>query len=327
MGPDLQSINILKGLIMDGVRNADSGHTGGAMSSSDFAYLLFQDYLSYDPDDPQWFNRDRFILSAGHESMLLYSLLAMIGYLTIDDLKDFRSLNSRTPGHPEVETPGVEATTGPLGQGVGMGIGMAIAETILAHILGDDVIDHYTYILAGDGDLQEPVCLGAAELAGHYRLGKVIMYYDRNQVQISGSTSRSDNTDFGQVFNAMGWHVQTIDGHDHEAIHKSIRSAQAKQDQPSLIIGNTTMAAGAASMEGQAATHGAPLPPEEIAATKLKLNLPDTQFYLPEAALAQFRGRQPELRNAARDWGRLIEKRGQDGKWAQSWQQTCSDGR
>ena len=193
------SVNVIKGLIMDGIRKANSGHPGGAMSSADFAYILFSKILKLDPDNPDWVNRDRFVLSAGHESMLLYSLLFMNGWMQMDDIKSFRQLNSLTPGHPEVELPGVECTTGPLGQGVGMGVGMAVAEAILNHLFEDkktpNPVNHYTYILAGDGDLQEPIVFGAAALAGHWKLAKIIMYYDSNDAQISGKIGRSDSTD------------------------------------------------------------------------------------------------------------------------------------
>ena len=173
---DQFAVNVIKGLVMDGVRNANSGHTGGAMSSADFVYVLFSDFLNFDPNNPKWFNRDRFILSAGHESMLLYSVLHLIGWFKKKDLKQFRQLDSNTPGHPEVKLPGVEATTGPLGQGVGMAVGMALSEAFLNETIGNssknakDIVNHFTYILAGDGDLQEPVSLGVAALAGHWNL-------------------------------------------------------------------------------------------------------------------------------------------------------------
>ena len=181
---------------MDTVRNADSGHTGGPLSSLDYTHTLFKEFLKFDPDDPEWKDRDRFVLSAGHESALLYSMLTFIGWLDVEDLKKFRRLGSKTPGHPEREmTPGVEATTGPLGQGVGNAVGMAVSECILRHQFGEDVMNHYTYCLHGDGDIQEPVAQGAIALAGHWGLGKLINYYDANNAQISGKVTRSDSTD------------------------------------------------------------------------------------------------------------------------------------
>jgi len=290
---DVYCVNVIKGLIMDGVRHANSGHTGGPMSSADFATILFKEFLTFDPENPDWFNRDRFVLSAGHESMLLYALLFHCGWLTMEDLRNFRQLHSRTPGHPEVDIPGVEATTGPLGQGVGMGVGMAVAEAYLHQYFESrfsetkGLIDHFTYILCGDGDLQEPIALGAAALAGHWGLSKLIMYYDANDVQIAGATSRSDSTDIKTVFKGFKWNVESIDGHNHHAIRQAIINAQ-QSDGPSLIIGKTTMAKGSASMEGSSSTHGSPLPPDEIAATKLNLGLDPASFSVPDVCLHYF---------------------------------------
>lgn len=308
---DRQVVATIKGLIMDGTRKANSGHPGGAMSSADMAYIIFKEFLNFSPDNPEWFNRDRFVLSAGHESMLLYSLLTLIGYLQLEDLKHFRQFGSLTPGHPESDlTPGVEATTGPLGQGVGMATGMSIAEIMLRHLLGDDIMNHYTYVLAGDGDFQEPVALGASAIAGHLGLGKLIIMYDRNRVQISGPTSRADSTDIAQVFRGFHWHVQEIDGHDHRQIRQALRAARQETGRPSIIIGDTVMAKGAATMEGDPETHGSPLPPEEIAATKKKLGLPpDQTFYVPDHVQRYFRSRFPELRQKEQDWNRQLEKR------------------
>ena len=213
------AINTAKGLIMDTVRKANSGHTGGPLSSLDFTYTLFKDFLKFDPDDPTWKDRDRFVLSAGHESALIYTILTYIGWLTIDDLKNFRQLSSRTPGHPERNlTPGIEATTGPLGQGVGNALGMAVAECILRNHFGEDVINHNTYCLHGDGDIQEPVAQGAIAIAGHWGLGKLIHYYDSNNAQISGKVSRADSTDYVKMYQSHGWHVQEIDGHDRDTL-------------------------------------------------------------------------------------------------------------
>ncbi len=308
---DLFTVAVIKGLIMDTVRNANSGHTGGPMSSTDFSYILFSEYLNFDPDDPKWFNRDRFVLSAGHESALLYILLTLIGWLSVDELQNFRQLHSKTPGHPEVEINGVEATTGPLGQGVAMGIGMAVAESKLRNIFSRDSNDafepvaHYNYILASDGDLQEPVSTGAASLAGHWGLSKVILFYDSNEAQISGNVSRSDSANYGTIFDGYGWHVQEINGHDHKQICSAIEKAQVV-NKPSIIIGKTIMAYGAAEMEGDHETHGAPLPQDEINATKEKLGLPNEYFYLPAEIINHFQARYPTLKNNVSNWNNGI---------------------
>ncbi len=321
---DLFLINIVKGLVMDGVRNANSGHTGGAMSSADFATILFTEYLKFDPEDPNWIDRDRFVLSAGHESMLLYSLLTLIGWLTVDDLKQFRQLHSRTPGHPEVEIPGVEATTGPLGQGVGMSVGMALAESILRHQMDfvgeeDHFINHFTYVLAGDGDFQEPIALGAAAVAGHLGLSRLILYYDANEKQISGHTNRSDSTNYATVFEGFGWHVQEIDGHDHEKIRDAIQKAQVI-DRPSLIIGKTTMAHGSAGMEGDHNTHGSPMPQDEIDATKENLGLAKDPFYLPLEIKRYFQSRFDELRENANKWKTQLNWAKTDSAFQKRWE-------
>ena len=308
---DKKTVAVIRSLIMDGTRKANSGHPGGAMSSADMAYILFKYYLKTDPADSRWPNRDRFVLSAGHESMLLYSLLHLQGYLPLDELKQFRQWGSRTPGHPEYGlTPGVDATTGPLGQGVGMAVGMAVAETVLAAQMGPDIIDHYTYVLAGDGDLQEPVALGAAANAGHFGLGKLILFYDKNNAQISGSTSRADSTDIAKVFEGFGWQVLEIDGHDHVQISLAIDQAQEEKNKPSIIIGNTVMAKGAATVEGDFHTHGSPLPPEEIAATKTKNGLPaDKDFYVPEEVYDHFRSHHKKLKKTVNQWKERVKEK------------------
>ena len=259
MDLEQKSINIAKGLIMDTVRKADSGHTGGPLSSLDFSYVLFKEFLKFDPDNPNWFDRDRFVLSVGHESALLYTLLTYIGWLDIEDLKQFRQLGSKTPGHPERGiTPGVEATTGPLGQGVGNAVGMAVSECVLRNHFGEDVVNHYTYVLHGDGDIQEPIAQGSIALAGHWGLGKLIAYYDANDAQISGKVSRSDSTDYQKMYESHGWQVINVDGHDRDAIRSAIRQAQMEYERPTVIIGKTIMAQGCATMEGDHNTHGAP---------------------------------------------------------------------
>ena len=277
------TVNVIKGLVIDGVRKANSGHPGGPMSLADFSYILYSEFLTFDPNNPDTESRDRVVLSVGHTCMLLYVILYLSDILDMEDLKSFRQINSRTPGHPEIETPGVDANAGPLGQGVGMGVGMAVAETMLQR---DN--KHYTYILAGDGDLQEPIALGAASLAGHWNLSRLIMFYDKNDIQIEGQTNRCDSTDYVQLFQSMNWNVQEIDGHDHNEIRNAIKKAK-ESDKPSIIIGNTTIAKGSHSMENKSESHGAPFSPEEIVMTKKNLGLPeDENFYCPDVVKKYF---------------------------------------
>ena len=320
------SINVAKGLIMDTVRNADSGHTGGPLSSLDFTYILFKEFLKFDPDNPNWENRDRFVMSIGHESALLYTILCYVGWLGVDDLKKFRQLNSKTPGHPEKGlTPGVEATTGPLGQGVGNAVGMAVAERILSDKFGSDVVNHYTYALHGDGDIQEPVAQGAVAIAGHWGLGKLIMFYDSNDAQISGKVSRSDSTDYAMMYKSHGWHVQEIDGHNHDEIRSAIRIAQMEIEKPSIIIGKTIMAKGSANMEGDHNTHGAPMPHDEIAATKEKLGLnSDDFFFLPEDVLEDFRSSYEYSRDEVSAWNNNLANRLNDNGFKKDWKNSIN---
>lgn len=305
------SVSVVKGLVLDAIRKANSGHPGGPLSCADFTFLLYRDYLNFNPEDDQWFNRDRFILSGGHMSMIQYSMLYLIGWLSKEDLMDFRQLNSKTPGHPEVEIPGVECTTGPLGQGFGMGVGMAHAEAYLSELVKketatNDLINHYTYVLASDGDLQEPIALGAASLAGHLKLEKLIVFYDANEAQISGNTKRSDSSNYYKIFEGFNWHVQEIDGHDHSAIKTAIEASRIS-DKPSLIIGNTTMAKGAANVEGDHNTHGAPFSQDEIDQTKKRLGLPSQNFYCPDEVKVFFQNRFKNLTKKSEEWASLVE--------------------
>ena len=317
------ALSVTKGLIIDMVRKANSGHSGGPMSSADFSQILFTEYLNFDPSDSEWFNRDRFVLSAGHESALIYAILTQLGWLNIDDLQKFRQLNSRTPGHPEVEIPGVEATTGPLGQGFGMAVGMATAESMLRASVSE-LIDHFTYVVAGDGDFQEPVVLGAASMAGHWGLSKLIVFYDSNNAQISGKVDRSDSTNYAQVFEGFGWHVQEIDGHNHEEIREALEKAQVV-DRPSLIIGKTIMAMGSATMEGDHETHGAPLPLDEIAKTKEKLGLPLEPFYLPNEVISHFQNRFNSLKEKVIDWNESVSESCKDKNFKLLWNNTVKE--
>ncbi len=310
---DLQTINVLKGLVIDGVDKAKSGHPGGAMSSMDFAYLLFTEYLRFDPDNSAWLGRDRFVLSAGHESMLLYSFLHYIGWLELDEIKRFRQLHSKTPGHPEnFVTKGVECTTGPLGQGAAMSVGFAIAARHQQAVLDADLFSHRTFALLGDGCMQEDITLGAASLAGHLNLSNLIWFYDKNGVQIAGKIDRVASDDYAQVFTGMGWEVIELEGHDHTQLRRALDRSEQKREKPLLIIGRTTMAKGAYSMEGSEHTHGSPLPAEERKQTRSKLGLPDEPFYTPRESYDHFR----------RGFGK---KRQQVAAWKQRFEQRLSD--
>jgi transketolase len=318
---DLTAVNVVKGLIMDTVRASNSGHPGGAMSSADYAYVLFKEFLNFDPKDAKWFNRDRFVLSAGHESALLYALLTLKGNLGIEDLRAFRQFGSKTPGHPEHDmTDGVEATTGPLGQGFAMAGGMAVAEAFLREYLDAESAGHFTYVLVSDGDVQEPICLGSAALFGQWGLGKLIAYYDSNKIQLAGPTCRVDCVDYKALFESMHWQVIEIDGHDHEQIRKAILAGQAESGKPTLIIGHTVMAKGCATLEGSESTHGSPLPEEEIKATKIKLGLPDEEFHLPDDVLATFRSRFAALSAGRQAWDKALTAKLADPAFAAKWE-------
>jgi transketolase len=291
-------------LSMDMVQKANSGHPGMPMGCADIASVLWTKIMNYNPDDVSWVNRDRFILSAGHGSALLYSMLHLSGYsLTIDDLKKFRQMGSLTPGHPEFRhTPGVETTTGPLGQGFANGVGMAIAERLLAEEFGG-IIDHYIYAIAGDGCLMEGVSSEAASLAGHMKLGNLIYIYDSNSITIEGSTSLAFTEDVRKRFEAYNWHVAEIDGHNLQEIESSILEAQKVTDRPSLIIAKTVIARGSACMEGSEESHGAPLGADEVKATKEKLGCDrDADFAVPEEVYSVFRKVREEKKKVYDSW-------------------------
>jgi transketolase len=317
---DKQTIDILKGLVIDGVNKAKSGHPGGAMSSMDFAYILFTEFLNFDPDDSQWMGRDRFILSAGHESMLQYAMLHMMGWLPMDELKKFRQLHSKTPGHPEnTHTKGIECTTGPLGQGVAMAAGFAVAARHLSASVDSKLYGHRIYALMGDGCMQEDVTLGAASLAGHLKLSHLIWYYDRNRQQISGGIERATSDNEEMIFKGFGWNVMVIDGHDHTAIRKALTDAQTSE-RPVLIIGNSIMAKGCATMEGDHETHGAPLSVDERARTKQKLGIPEGEdFYCPESALTHFQRRFGDLRAKSKAWHNTLNEQLKDSAFKTNW--------
>ncbi len=281
---------------MDAVQRADSGHAGTAMALAPVAYVLWQRHLRYNPANPDWFGRDRFVLSAGHACVLLYAVLYLTGYdLSLDDLKQFRQWGSRTPGHPEHGlTPGVEATTGPLGQGVGNAVGMALAEAHLAQLFnrpGYPSAEHYTYFLCSDGDLMEGVSHEAASIAGHLKLGRLIGIYDDNHITIDGKTDLSFSEDVAKRFESYGWHVQRVaDGNDLGALDTALTSARRTTDRPSLIIVRTHIAYGSPHKQDTPEAHGAPLGEEEVKLTKQKLGWPSLEpFYVPDEALRQWR--------------------------------------
>ena len=284
---DQQCINTIRFLSVDAVQKANSGHPGAPMGSAVLAYVLWDRYLRHNPANPAWYGRDRYILSAGHASMLNYSVLHLTGHdVSLDDIKDFRQLHSKTPGHPEYgDTPGVEMTTGPLGQGFAHGVGMALAEKFLAEKYnreGHEVINNYTYAMVSDGDLQEGVSYEAANLAGVLGLGKLIYLYMDNDIQIEGSTDLADNENIASRFRACGWHVrESIDGLDPKAVDNAIKEAQLHTDRPSLIICRTVIGYGS-PLENQAASHGAPLGEENVKLAKEKLGWPlEPTFHVP----------------------------------------------
>ena len=289
------AINTIRFLSADGIQQANSGHPGLPMGAAPMAYAVWTRHLRHNPANPAWANRDRFILSGGHGSMLLYSLIYLTGYdLPLDELKRFRQWDSLTPGHPEYGlTPGVDATTGPLGQGLSNGVGMAIAEAHLAKVYnqpGYEIIDHYTYAIVTDGDLMEGVAAEAASLAGHLGLGKLIYLYDDNRISIEGSTEISFTEDRGKRFEAYGWHVQLVaDGLDVEAIDRAIQTAKA-DPRPSLIVVRNIIGYGLPTRQGTAKAHGEPPGDKELNAAKDNLDWPqEPRFYVPDEALAFFR--------------------------------------
>ena len=283
--------NAIRFLAIDAVEKAKSGHPGMPMGMADVATVLFSRFLKFDPADPAWPDRDRFVLSAGHGSMLLYALLHLTGYegVTSDELKAFRQWGSKTPGHPEYgHTPGVETTTGPLGQGIATAVGMALAERLLNARFGNDFVDHYTYVIAGDGCLMEGLSHEAISLAGHLRLKKLIVLFDDNQISIDGSTSLSCSDHQLARFRASGWMANRVDGHDPEAIAAAIECAR-NNDRPSLIACRTVIGFGAPNRQGTEKAHGAPLGAEEIAKTRAALDWPYEPFQIPELVIEQWR--------------------------------------
>ena len=276
--------NALRMLAADAVQRANSGHPGMPMGMADVATVLFSRFLKFNPQDPAWQDRDRFVLSAGHGSMLIYSLLHLTGYdaMSLDELKNFRQLGSKTAGHPEYgHAPGVEMTTGPLGQGITTAVGMALAERMLNTRFGDELVDHYTYVLAGDGCLMEGISQEAISLAGHLRLSKLVVLWDDNSISIDGPTGLSTSDDQLLRFKASNWEVQSVDGHDQEAIAEAIENAR-QADRPSLLACRTVIGFGAPNKAGTADTHGAPLGDDEVAASREHLDWPHAPFDIPD---------------------------------------------
>ena len=307
-------INTIRILAADAVQAANSGHPGMPMGAAAMGYTLWTRFLKYNPADPQWPDRDRFILSAGHGSMLHYSLLHLSGYdLPLDELKRFRQWESRTPGHPERGiTPGVEVSTGPLGQGFSNGVGMAIAEAWLAERYnrpGHAIVDHRTYAICGDGDLMEGITSEAASLAGHLRLGKLIYLYDQNRISLAGGTDLTFTEDVAARFEAYGWHTRAVpDGNDVADIARAIGEAQAEDNRPSLILVHTHIGYGSPKKQDNFSSHGSPLGEDELLATKKALNWPSTEkFYLPQPAVDYFREALPRGAKSQADWQTRFE--------------------
>ncbi len=311
---DLLCAHTIRTLSMDAVQKANSGHPGMPMGMADVATVLWTKFLKHNPKNPQWFDRDRFILSAGHGSMLLYSLLHLSGYeLSMDELKNFRQMGSKTPGHPEFGmTPGVEMTTGPLGQGFATGVGMAMAERHLAARFNTDsqtLIDHYTYAIVSDGDLMEGVSHEAASLAGHLALEKLIYLYDSNSISIEGETDLAFTEDVVERFLAYNWQVIKVDGHNHGQIEKAISQAKANTEQPSLIVCTTKIGYGSPNKEGKESSHGAPLGEEEIRITKMGYGLdPDSHFHVEQQVYDVFQARAEIGTALEEDWNKKLRK-------------------
>tara|TARA_A100001037_G_scaffold236527_1_gene215561 strand:- start:780 stop:2756 length:1977 start_codon:yes stop_codon:yes gene_type:complete len=283
--------NVIRALAMDAVQMANSGHPGMPMGMADVATILFTRFLKYDASNPDWADRDRFILSAGHGSMLLYALLYLTGYSDIDinEIKNFRQLGSKTAGHPEYgHAAGIETTTGPLGQGISTAVGMALAERILASRFSADIVDHYTYVIAGDGDLMEGISHEAASFAGHLGLSRLIVLYDDNGISIDGSTDLAWSDNVPARFASYGWHTSVVDGHNAEAVTAAIKAAR-DEEQPSLIACKTTIAYGAPTKAGTAGSHGAPLGDEEIAGVREKISWPYAPFEVPDEIMSVWR--------------------------------------
>ena len=324
--------NTIRGLAMDGVQKAKSGHPGMPMGMADVAAVLFLKHLVHSPTDPSWINRDRFVLSAGHGSMLIYSLLHLAGYdLPLEELQSFRQWQSKTPGHPEYgETPGVETTTGPLGQGCGNAVGMALAERMLAARLNTDEyvpLDHHTYVIASDGEMMEGLSHEAFALAGHLALNRLIVFYDDNRITIEGSTDLAYSDDVKRRFQSYHWNVIEIDGHDYDAIEKAIRRAKREKSRPTIVIAHTHIGKGSPNKHDTSSAHGEPLGEEEVALSKRNLGLPENEsFVVPTAVRELFAARARSLKRKASKWQREWKKyAAEHTDWAARWKQFFDD--
>ncbi len=300
--------NAIRALSMDAVQAANSGHPGLPMGAADIATVLFSKVMKFDPKDPHWPDRDRFVLSAGHGSMLLYSSLYLLGYedMTLEDIKNFRQVGFKTAGHPEYgHADGIETTTGPLGQGLGNAVGMAIAEARLAAEFGSELVDHHTYVIAGDGCLMEGISQESISLAGHLALNKLVVIWDNNDITIDGKVSLADSTDQLKRFAACGWNTLEIDGHDAEAIEKALEKAK-ESDKPTLISAKTTIGFGSPNKAGTNKVHGSPLGDDEIAATREKLGWAHPAFEIPEEIMDAWRLAGNRGTKARTEWSRRL---------------------
>lgn len=311
---DILSINTIRTLSIDAVQKANSGHPGMPLGAAPMAYVLWTGFLKFNPANPKWLNRDRFILSAGHGCMLQYSLLYLTGYgLTLDDIKQFRQFGSRTPGHPELNhTPGIEATTGPLGQGFANGVGMAIAQKFMAERYnkqGYNIIDYKIYVIASDGDMMEGISSEAASIAGHLKLNNMIYFYDDNHISIEGNTNLTFSEDISKRFEAYGWYVQSVeDGNDLDAIEDALKKAIAEKEKPSLIRVRTHIGYGSPHKQDSADAHGSPLGAEEVKLTKENLGWdPNKYFYVPDEVLAHFRTAKETGLKLENEWNDMFE--------------------
>ena len=325
-----QCVNTIRFLSADAVQQANSGHPSAPMGLADVAFVLWSQFLQFTPEHPKWANRDRVVLSVGHASMLLYSMLHLCGYdLSLEEIKQFRQWNSKTPGHPEYgETDGVECTTGPLGAGFGNAVGMALGSKMMGARFNREeqsVIDHFTYVLCGDGDMQEGITAESASFAGHLGLGNLIAIYDANQITIAGKLNLSMSEDVGKRFEAYGWHIQSCDGHDHSAIANCIQNAQAQVNQPSLIIARTIIGKGSPHRQGTAGVHGSPLGEEELKLAKENLGWPtEPRFLIPDEVSQYFAELVASKKESYQIWQKKFEQWKQSNpenfeQWQQYW--------
>ncbi|UCG80664.1 MAG: transketolase [Desulfobacterales bacterium] len=337
-GLDELCIKTTRMLAVDAVEKARSGHPGMPMEAADIGYILWTRFLKHNPTNPKWPNRDRFVLSAGHGSMLLYALLHLTGYeVSLEDIRQFRQWDSITPGHPEYgHTPGVETTTGPLGQGFSNGVGMAMAQVYLAQYFnraGYPLVDYFVYGLVSDGDMMEGVSSESASIAGHLGLGRLIYIYLDNRITIEGGTDLTFTEDVGKRFEAYGWHLQQVEGYNHAQIAAALTAAQAETNRPSLIVARTHIGYGSPNKQDTASAHGEPLGPEEALLVRERFNWPETLFHIPEDALAHFRTCLDRGRAWEAEWTRLFEayaseypdlaqqwKACHERKWPEGWE-------